>query len=53
MYDGDKPGIDAAKNLQNMIKGIMFSNIIEMEADKDPGKLTYEEVQKIKGNLYG
>lgn len=53
MYDGDKPGKEAAKNLYNYINNTFVTDIIELDDEQDPGSLTQDQVNKIKRDYYG
>jgi DNA primase len=52
MYDGDIPGQRAAEGLYNYTKDIFMVDIIKLPEDKDPGKLTETEINKIKEEYY-
>jgi DNA primase len=49
MYDGDKPGKDAAAKLKPLIEECDYEvEIITLEDDTDPGELSQEDVDSIK-----
>ena len=52
MYDGDESGKAAAKGLERNIKSTFDTTVIDLEDGMDPGKLTKEDVQKLRGILY-
>lgn len=65
MFDGDKAGREAAKDLEEVItkeiitkrgfkiEPLFEAEIIELPDNLDPGALTQEDVQYIKRELYG
>lgn len=54
MFDGDKPGIDAARKLEELMnKGGMSAEVIEMPEGRDPGDLSEEEITDFMVHLYG
>lgn len=53
MYDGDKAGREATKNLISYLENEFMVEEIELEDDIDPGALTIEDVLLLKKMLYG
>lgn len=52
LYDGDKPGREAAKTLKPILESDGFTvEIIDLPDDVDPGILTSEDVESIKGYI--
>jgi len=50
---GKNPGQDAAVELREFVDGFGFSTVNIAFPNKDPGDLTYNQVQKLKDQLYG
>ena len=53
LFDGDKAGRSAAAGLQEYAGEVFNIQILDLEDDQDPGKLTQSEVDKLKEKLYG
>lgn len=53
LFDGDKAGREAAKNLKNYINPTFQAETIDLPDGMDPGKLTQEDIDKLRGILYG
>jgi len=53
MYDGDKAGQDAARNLVEFAKSSFNMDTIDLKPDQDPGSLTKEDMTQLYGALYG
>jgi len=52
MYDGDQAGRVASKNLESYISKEFIVEEIELEDDVDPGSLSHDDVNELKGVLY-
>jgi DNA primase len=53
MYDGDKAGREAAKQLNSNLEKHFVSEIINLPEGMDPGSLNREEVAALKELVYG
>lgn len=53
MYDGDKSGRDSAANLLDYIDDYFMCDTVDLDEGVDPGSLTQEDVDNLKGALYG
>jgi DNA primase len=53
MFDGDKAGRESAKNLKAYASPTFQTETIDLPDGMDPGKLTQEDVDKLRGILYG
>ena len=52
--DGDKPGQDAAMEIQRLCNRVdLQSRNIALKDDQDPGSLTKNQIEKLTGRLYG
>jgi DNA primase len=52
MFDGDKPGQDAAKKLKKIIPERLNPEIIQLPEDLDPGDLDKAQIEYIKSEIY-
>lgn len=52
MFDGDDPGKKAATNLKEYISSIFFTETIDLPEHLDPGKLSQEQINKLRIQLY-
>ena len=53
MFDGDKAGKEATKGLKKYISNTFATESIDLEDGMDPGKLTQDDVDKLREVLYG
>jgi 5S rRNA maturation endonuclease (ribonuclease M5) len=54
LMDGDSAGEAAADRIKELLDTAYISNkIIKLQSGTDPGKLSLQTVQKLKGKLYG
>lgn len=53
LFDGDKPGRDAANNMEKIYKEDFIIENIELPEDQDPGKLSKGSIKQLKEYLYG
>lgn len=53
MYDGDKSGRDAAENLIEYAQSKFSIDSIDLDDGVDPGKLTQDQIFRLRGLLYG
>jgi DNA primase len=53
MYDGDRPGQDAAKKLVEYAKESFNIDTIDLQEGEDPGMLTQEAANNLRRTLYG
>lgn len=53
MYDGDRAGREASNKLIENIKYSFNTEIIDLDDNADPGGLSKQDVNKLKGELYG
>jgi len=52
LYDGDKPGQDAAKELLKALDGYISVEIIVLPEEKDPGSLNQVSVNNLRSKIY-
>lgn len=52
MYDGDKPGQEAAKNLVKYAEQSFSMDTIDLPEGMDPGAMTKDDVNRLKRQLY-
>lgn len=53
MYDGDKPGRDAAEKLKHALENNFIVDTIDLPDGVDPGSFTKQDVDRLKEVLYG
>ncbi len=52
LYDGDKPGLEAAYKLAKALEDFINVDVIELPENLDPGAMSQNQVDQLKAQLY-